>query len=252
MVASVNLGGIFMISLLTRAICARGWSVDTGAIVHVCGQRENFRTYRPMPPGMLVVYVDGHIAEVQGIGDACMKFTRDEWVTLRDVLNVPTIPKGLVSADKFEKGGFKMVLENGKIVITKGGRYVGREKNCSRMYHVEFFEDKFSRDDENSSHMTSSSTSQETLPPPPIVEEPKRSTRARIEKSFGGDFNSYLVKGTQKKVTIKVIFAINLDDDTKTFIEAMTSRDAHLWEEVINDEIDSIMGNGTWEYVDLS
>ncbi|XP_023746718.1 uncharacterized protein LOC111894857 [Lactuca sativa] len=38
MVASVNLGEIFVISSLTRAISARGWFVDTGATVHVCGQ----------------------------------------------------------------------------------------------------------------------------------------------------------------------------------------------------------------------
>ncbi|KAI3752835.1 hypothetical protein L2E82_24873 [Cichorium intybus] len=34
-----------------------------------------------------------------------------------------------------------------------------------------------------------------------------------------------------------------MDDDPKTFNEAMTSRDAQLWKEAINDEMDSIMGN---------
>nr|KAJ0199223.1 hypothetical protein LSAT_V11C600310790 [Lactuca sativa] len=110
MVASVNLGDTFMISSLTRAICARGWFMDTGATVHVCGQRESFRAYRPMPHGTVVICVAGHRVEALGRGD----------LTLRDVLHVPTISKGLVSADKFDKGGFKMVLEKGKIVITKG------------------------------------------------------------------------------------------------------------------------------------
>nr|KAJ0204881.1 hypothetical protein LSAT_V11C500270260 [Lactuca sativa] len=424
MVASVNLGDIFMISSLTQAIYARGWFVDVRSTVHACGQRESFSTYHPMPPGML-------------------KFTHGELVTLQYVLHVPTISKGLVSADKFEKGGFKMELEKGTIVITKGRRYVGRVNNCSgmnlfylsdegsasgssvdsngagvacvssvasndvisglvanvnevnffcyavcsislwhkRLAHtnvknieknaklngilsregrrkrrgifnqefdtfceengikhertspytpqqnglaerknqalcemvnsmlnqsgrkpnldylkvwgcvayyrtpnpkrtklgaranksifigyahniktyrlldiesgvamesrdVEFFEDKFSRDDENSSHKTPTSTSREILSPPPIVEEPRRSTRARIEKSFGDDFYSYLAKGTQKKVMREVIFSINLVDDPKTFTKAMTSRDAPLWKEAINEEMDSIMGNG--------
>nr|KAJ0199823.1 hypothetical protein LSAT_V11C600321130 [Lactuca sativa] len=555
MVASVNLGEIFMISSLTRAICARGWFVDTGATVRVCGHRESFSTYHPMPQGTVVVCADGHRAEVLGKGDVRLKFTRGEWVTLRDVLHVPTISKGLVSADNFDKGGFKMVLERGKIVIIKGRRHVGRANNTSGMYRlclsdegnvsvpsvecgvssvasvsgvgndvidglvanvnevnfsgyivcsislwhkrlahanvkniekmqskgmlkydtkdfekcetcvkskftkkpfplvkrntfllelihsdicelngiltqggkryfitfcddfsrylhvyllrskdeafdafkrykaevenqlerhikilrsdrggeyfnqefdtfyeengvkhertspytpqqnglaerknrtlcemvncmitsrviptspyelrkgrkpnldylkvwgcvayyrtpdpkrtklgaranksifigyaqnskayrlldidssvvvesrdVEFFEDKFSKDEENSSHTTPTSTSREILPPPPIVEETRRSTRARIEKTFGDDFYSYLVEGTQKKVTREVILSINLDDDPKTFTEAMTSRDAPLWKEAINDEMDSIMGNGTWELADL-
>nr|KAJ0204663.1 hypothetical protein LSAT_V11C500280120 [Lactuca sativa] len=491
------------------------WFVDTGATVHVCGHRESFSTYHPMPQGTVVVCADGHRAEVLGKGDVRLKFTRGEWVNLRDVLHVPTISKGLVSADKFDKGGFKMVLERGKIVITKGRRHVGRANNTSGMYRlclsdegnvsgssvecgvssvasvssvgkdvidglvanvnevnfsgyivcsislwhkrlahtnvkniekmqtkgmlkydtkdfekcetcvkskftkkpfpsvkrntsllelihsdicelngiltrggkryfitfcddfsrylhvyllrskdeafdafkrykakvenqlerhikilrldrggeyfnleitsrviptspyelwkgrkpnldylkvwgyvayyrtpdpkrtklgaranksifigyaqnskayrlldidsgvvvesrdVEFFEDKFSKDEENSSHTTPTSTSREILPPPPIVEEPRRSTRARIEKTFGDDFYSYLVEGTQNKVTREVIFSINLDDDPKTFTESMMSRDAPLWKEAINDEMDSIMGNGTWELADL-
>nr|KAJ0199183.1 hypothetical protein LSAT_V11C600308020 [Lactuca sativa] len=136
MVASVNLGEIFMISSLTRAICARGWFVDTGATVHVCGHQESFRTYHPMPHGTVVVCADGHRAEVLGRGDVRLKFTRGEWVALRDVLHVPTISKGLVFADKFDKGGFKMVLERGKIVITKGRRHVGSANNTSGMYHL--------------------------------------------------------------------------------------------------------------------
>nr|KAJ0185273.1 hypothetical protein LSAT_V11C900468360 [Lactuca sativa] len=232
MVANVNLGEIFMISSLTRAICARGWFIDTRATVHVCGQRESFHTHRPMPTGMVVVCADGHKFEVQGRGDVHLKFTRD----------------------KFDKEGFNMELEKGMIAITKGRRYVGRVNNCSGMYHlslsdegsassssvesggynvenvscvgmndvtdgmianvnevnfsdiesgvvvesrdVEFFDDKFSRDDEDSIHTTSTSTSREILPPPPIVEEPMRSTRARIEKIFGDDFYSCLVEGT--------------------------------------------------------
>nr|KAJ0214455.1 hypothetical protein LSAT_V11C400178990 [Lactuca sativa] len=89
-----------------------------------------------MSHGTIVIFADGHKAEVLGRGDVQVKFTCGAWVTLRDVLRVPTISKGLVSTDKFDKGGFKMVLERGKIVITKGRRYVGRENNYSGMYHL--------------------------------------------------------------------------------------------------------------------
>nr|KAJ0202736.1 hypothetical protein LSAT_V11C500229490 [Lactuca sativa] len=133
MVASVNLGEIFMISSLTLAICARGLFVDT---VHVCGQRESFRTYRSMPLGTVVVYVNGHRAEVQGRGDVRLKYTHGEWVTLQYVLYVPTISKGLVYADKFDKGGLKMELEKGTIMITNYRRYVRRANNCSWMYRL--------------------------------------------------------------------------------------------------------------------
>ncbi|CAI9287608.1 unnamed protein product [Lactuca saligna] len=99
-----------MISSLTRAIRAGGWFVDTGTTVHICGQRESFYTYRPMLHRMVVICADSHRAEVQGRGD------------------------GLVSTDKFDKGGFKMVLEKCKITITKRRRYVGKANSCSGMY----------------------------------------------------------------------------------------------------------------------
>nr|KAJ0223370.1 hypothetical protein LSAT_V11C200096470 [Lactuca sativa] len=219
---------------------------------------HSFRTYHPIPPRTIVVYVDGHRAKVQGRGDVRLKFTNGEWVTLRDVLYVPTILKGLVSTDKFDRGGFKMELEKGRIVITKGRNMLGRraivqgcticalvirfdtfcedngikhERNlpCTTQHNglveiknrnlcemnnkayrllddesgvaveckdVEFFEDKLSRDNENSKSTTPKSTSREILLPPPIMEEPRRSTRGRIEKSFGDDFFFYLVEGT--------------------------------------------------------
>ena len=60
------------------------------------------------------------------------------------------------------------------------------------------------------------------------VDEPRRSTRARKEKSLGDDFFSYLVEGTHKKVTKEVIFSINIDNDPMTFKEAMCLRDVSL------------------------
>ncbi|KAJ9551163.1 hypothetical protein OSB04_015208 [Centaurea solstitialis] len=119
---------------------------------------------------------------------------------------------------------------------------------------VDFLEDKFSEDAENSDRTLAASlpgTSHDSSKTSQKVDEPRRSTRVRKEKSLGDDFLSYLVEGTRKKVTREVIFSINIDDDPKTFEEAMSSRDASLWKEAINDEMDSILSNGTWELTDL-
>nr|GEW10112.1 hypothetical protein [Tanacetum cinerariifolium] len=67
---------------------------------------------------------------------------------------------------------------------------------------VEFFEDKFSKDVENpraSLVPTSTSSSPEEISTK--INEPRRSTRSRKEKSMGSNIFSYLVEGTQKKVT---------------------------------------------------
>ncbi|KAJ9557204.1 hypothetical protein OSB04_011818 [Centaurea solstitialis] len=96
---------------------------------------------------------------------------------------------------------------------------------------VDFLEDKFSEDAKNSDRTLAPSlpgTSHDSSKTSQKVEEPRRSTRVRKGKSLGDDFLSYLVEGTRKKVTREVIFSINIDDDSKTFEEAMSSRDASL------------------------
>ena len=42
-----------------------------------------------------------------------------------------------------------------------------------------------------------------------------------------------------------------VEDDPKTYKEAMSSRDVIFWKEAINDEMDSLLCNNTWKIVDL-
>lgn len=129
---------------------------------------------------------------------------------------------------------------------------------------VEFIENKFYKDscvelDANPN------TSTRLIPRPSINNkrnepeteiEPRRSQRARKEKSFGPDFISsqalaFLVEGDRDNILNKMPILLNIEEDPKTFNEAMTSRDASFWKEAINDEMDSILSNQTWVLVDL-
>lgn len=85
----------------------------------------------------------------------------------------------------------------------------------------------------------------------PESSEPRRSTRDRKTKSYGSDFQLYLVEGTRDKTLSQHQYCYIIEDDPKTFSEAMTSRDVGFWKEAIQDEIDSIMYNNTWDLVDL-
>ncbi|KAK3014683.1 hypothetical protein RJ639_009812 [Escallonia herrerae] len=65
-------------------------------------------------------------------------------------------------------------------------------------------------------------------------DESRRSKRARTSTSFGPDFLTYL-----------------LENEPRTYSEAMSSPEASQWKEAINSEIESIMQNNMWELVDL-
>ncbi|GJX02343.1 zinc finger, CCHC-type containing protein [Tanacetum coccineum] len=57
--------------------------------------------------------------------------------------------------------------------------------------------------------------------------------------------------GTRDEVSDQHSYCFNVEDDPKTFDEAMKSQDVAFWKEAINDEMDSIMGNDTWVLTDL-
>ncbi|KAI3507960.1 hypothetical protein L1887_22957 [Cichorium endivia] len=84
-----------------------------------------------------------------------------------------------------------------------------------------------------------------------FVPGPRRGTRTRKAKSFGSDFQLYLVEGTRDETISEHQYFYIIEDDPKIFSEAMASRDVHFWKETIQDEIDSIMHNNTWVFADL-
>lgn len=86
---------------------------------------------------------------------------------------------------------------------------------------------------------------------PSTSTETRKSTRVRKAKSFGDDFQLYLVEGSRNDIEFQYQYCLNVEEDPKTFSEAMASRDAVFWKEAIQSEMDSIMQNNTWKLVDL-
>ncbi|GKF05721.1 zinc finger, CCHC-type containing protein [Tanacetum coccineum] len=88
-----------------------------------------------------------------------------------------------------------------------------------------------------------------------VVQQPehelRKSKRIRTPKDFGPEFQLYLIEGTRDEVSDQHSYCFNVEDDPKTFDEAMKSQDVSFWKEAINDMIDFIMGNNTWVLADL-
>ncbi|GKA62780.1 retrovirus-related pol polyprotein from transposon TNT 1-94 [Tanacetum coccineum] len=83
--------------------------------------------------------------------------------------------------------------------------------------------------------------------------ELRRSKRKRVDSSFGPDFiTAFLVENDNlDKVNDNIVSVFLLEEDPKTYKEALTSIDASFWKEAIKSELDSIMVNNTWDVVDL-
>ncbi|GJW00944.1 zinc finger, CCHC-type containing protein [Tanacetum coccineum] len=81
--------------------------------------------------------------------------------------------------------------------------------------------------------------------------EPRKNKKNRTPKNFRPEFQLYLIEGTRDEVSNQHSYCSNVEDDPKTFDEVMKSQDVSFCKEVINDEMDSILGNNTWVLADL-
>jgi len=89
-----------------------------------------------------------------------------------------------------------------------------------------------------------------------IVIELRRSKRCRIETSFGLDFvTTFLVETFENLdvdvITEELVSIFLIEEDPKTYQEAIRSIDATFWKEAIKSEIDSPESNKIWELTDL-
>nr|GEX24028.1 zinc finger, CCHC-type [Tanacetum cinerariifolium] len=86
---------------------------------------------------------------------------------------------------------------------------------------------------------------------PNEIPEPRKGKRVRKAKSYGCDFQLYLVEGSRDQVGLQYSYCYSIEEDPRTYNEAMQSRYSGFWIEAIDDEIGSIMENNTWVLSDL-
>ncbi|KAK2442716.1 putative mitochondrial protein [Trifolium repens] len=101
---------------------------------------------------------------------------------------------------------------------------------------ADFFEDKFPFKSRNSGgtesiHNPVIRNSESNIE---VETELRRSKRVRVAKDYGPDYSAY-----------------TLEEDPANLQEALSSLDADLWQEAINDEMDSLESNKTWHLVEL-
>nr|GEX50386.1 zinc finger, CCHC-type [Tanacetum cinerariifolium] len=72
---------------------------------------------------------------------------------------------------------------------------------------------------------------------PSKITKPRKGKRVWKAKSYGSDFQLYLVEGSRHQVGSQYSYCYSIEEDPRTYNEAMQSRDAALWKEAIDDEI---------------
>lgn len=146
LVALVSDLHIGMITELNMAATTKlsDWWYDSGATVHVCNDKSQFKSYEEVVNGQKVLMGDHDSAKVLGKGSVELNFTSGKKLLLVNVLYVPDIIKNLVSANLLCKKGFKVVVESDKIILSKNGLFVGKGYSCDGMFKLSINENNVS------------------------------------------------------------------------------------------------------------
>ncbi|KAL0546105.1 hypothetical protein IC582_016010 [Cucumis melo] len=81
--------------------------------------------------------------------------------------------------------------------------------------------------------------------------ELRRSKRQRTEKSFDPNFLSTFIVKRRDEIDCNFKNLYLIDEDPKTYQEALNSVESSMWKETIKSELDSLVMNHTWDLVDL-
>ena len=109
---------------------------DLGATVHVCNNKERFRTYDESSIEQQVLMGNHNKAKVLRKGTVKVKMSFGKMLILTNVFHVPDIKKNLVSANLLCKNGVKAILELEKLILPKNGIYVGKGYSTDGMHKL--------------------------------------------------------------------------------------------------------------------
>ena len=118
------------------------WWFDSGATVHVCNNKEQFRTYDESSIEQQVLKGNHNKAKVLGNGTVKVKMSSDKMLILTNVFHVPDIKKNLVFANLLCKSGVKAVLESDKLILSNNGIFVGKGIVTNGMYKLSIINKK--------------------------------------------------------------------------------------------------------------
>ncbi|OIT18967.1 retrovirus-related pol polyprotein from transposon tnt 1-94, partial [Nicotiana attenuata] len=88
------------------------WWLDSCATIHVCHDKNMFKTYSEVKDSEKVLMGNHVTAEVAGKGTVEINFTFGQKLTLLNVFHVPEIMKNLICSSLLSKRGFKIVIES--------------------------------------------------------------------------------------------------------------------------------------------
>ncbi|KAG8492545.1 hypothetical protein CXB51_010000 [Gossypium anomalum] len=104
----------------------REWWLDTDFTRHIFCDENSFSELEPCENGKKLYMGNAATSKIRGEGYCDLEMTSGKELKLQNVSYVLDIRKNLIFETLLNVHGFKMVFESQKLVLSKGGMYMGR------------------------------------------------------------------------------------------------------------------------------
>ena len=119
------------------------WWFDSGVTVHVCNNKEQFRTYDEFFIEQQVLMGNHNKAKIVGNCTIDVKMSSGMMLALTNVFHVPDIKKNHVFVNLLCKSGVKAVLESDELILSKNEIFVGKRYAIDGMYKLNIINKEF-------------------------------------------------------------------------------------------------------------
>nr|GEW18909.1 zinc finger, CCHC-type [Tanacetum cinerariifolium] len=201
---------------IAEVVDALAWWIDSGATTHVCKDHCWLKTYEPVKDRFVLYMGDDHFAPVHGKGSVTLEFSSGKTITLFNVLYILFMSSSTVVNSSLWHARLGHVHNKRMLEMSKDNLIPAIDENLEnvllRVWGCRA-----------------------------VVRLPDQKRKTLGEKGIDCIFVRYAEHSK----------AYSIEEDPRTYNEAMKSRDSAFWKEAIDDEIGSIMENNTWVLFDL-
>ncbi|GJR88582.1 zinc finger, CCHC-type containing protein [Tanacetum coccineum] len=229
------------------------WWIDSGATCHACKDRCWFDTFHPVEDESVLHMDDESTKPILGRGNVVIKFSSGKTITLFNVvyynngmfmLNLNKVPSSINSVYM----AYSLVVDS-KLWHARLGHkgidciFIGYAEHSKayRFYVIEPNDFVSVNSIIESRDAIFNKNILFSIPRPKDIVYSSNGTQ-------GGDLP---VEGSRDEIASQYYYCYSIEEDPKTFDEAMKSRDVAFWKEAVDDEIGSIIENNTWVLFDL-
>ncbi|XP_020250019.1 uncharacterized protein LOC109827417 [Asparagus officinalis] len=112
------------------------WILDSGAKYHICPRRDWFSSFEELERGDVVLMENDHVCPISGIGTVRIRMCDGVTRELKEVKFIPQLTKNIISLGTLETSGYKVIMENATLKVTKESMVVMRDVQKNNLYYL--------------------------------------------------------------------------------------------------------------------